>query len=373
MLFVSALAFIVNRLRISEPNPGNENAVSYKPGAALFVFIIALSLTVFSGLRQSYNDTSAYILSFTAIPNNFSGGLDYTNIVLFQVLQISIKKFISNNPQWFLMITSLFVNFTFVFFFYKKSPNFLLSMIFYIIMGPFVFSMAGLKQTLAMTFGIIALGRLINGRKILFIFWVAVAWMFHPFAPFYVILLFFTKDIWSWRVMLLIAAAIFVGIFYNALVPAILSAASMTGKEGYTSATLLSEGVNIYRLAFEAILPILAFVFRKRIRAQNSRILNIAVNMSCISFAFLIIAYISSPVYFGRMSTYFIILRAVLFPWILIYCFKDKIKPLIVSGTVALYFIFFYLDFTHFGQWALDFKFNTLTNLFNSLGAGVWR
>lgn len=133
--------------------------------------ILLIALILFSGLRTSYNDTSAYMYGYTLIKFDY---IDW-HVLLepyggFEVLQQLLKKYISTDPQCLILASSIITNTIFLWFFSKYSKNFTLTILSYLIIGPYMFSMAGIKQILSMSVSLFAIDGLLRRKNIRFIF-----------------------------------------------------------------------------------------------------------------------------------------------------------------------------------------------------------
>ena len=73
----------------------------------MFTIIVALILTIISGLRTNIGDTSMYVHTYNLIGPNYKSGGEYEAGF---ILILRILKSISEDPQFMIMIISIAVN-----------------------------------------------------------------------------------------------------------------------------------------------------------------------------------------------------------------------------------------------------------------------
>jgi hypothetical protein len=159
-----------------------------------FIFAF-LQMLLISGLR-SYDvghDTRTYINIF-----NIYGSLDFSTILLedfkfekgYLIFQYVIYN-IFNNPTLLFFLVSSFFLFSVAIFIYKNSKYPLLSVVIFIGIEFFAFSMTGLRQTMAIAIILFSYEFIKNRKPVYFILLVLLASTFHlsalVFLPFYFI------------------------------------------------------------------------------------------------------------------------------------------------------------------------------------------
>lgn len=141
------------------------------------------ALAFVAGFRSSSvgADTPGYVRSFqNAQPLDWNSfiGLFGKKEPLYYTLTGTLRHITDNYTVLFLIIAAFFI--TAVCYFIKKySSNILISFILFMSMGYFSFSMAGLRQTIAMGFMILALDRIINKKYLSFVILILIATGFH--------------------------------------------------------------------------------------------------------------------------------------------------------------------------------------------------
>ena len=171
----------------------------YEAVIVLFIFIMLAS---FAGFRSEYNDTAAYLYNFSNdIPQSFDRivNIDWSlgQNPGFIIYQIFIKQFISTNQYVFILFTSTIVTYLFVKSFYRYSQVFYFTIFLFIASGLFIFTMAAMKQVLAMSIGFWSIRFFLKEKYLKFIFIIILASTFHPYILLYLLAFFFRNGIKS--------------------------------------------------------------------------------------------------------------------------------------------------------------------------------
>ena len=349
IIFLIAFCFLVaNQMAVlSVGYPSVWIAVRKRFSVSFLYVILLVALTLFSGLRTSYNDTYAYIHAFRI----FDLSTFNFNILLepyggFDTLQFVIKKYVSTNPQMLLLITSFIVNSLFLWFFSKHGKHFGWTILAYFVLGPYVFSMAGLKQALSMCISLIALDRLLNNRILGYIFWIAVAYLFHPYISCLLILPLLSKRTWSFQMVLLFLVCV----FFIVNLELLLDLARIIGKD-YTVEEMTNNTINPIRVIVEIIPAIISLLYKNKINNANDKLLSLGVNMMILSSFLVALGLVINPIYFGRIATYFSVINAITVPMMLCLIIKGTGSVVLkLSAYFGFYFLYFLLDLTKLGS-----------------------
>lgn len=322
-------------------------------------FILLLVLILFSGLRTTYNDTQTYMRAFTLVDAskiNFS--LLFESYGGFELFQIILKKFISEDPQILIFVSSIITNTIYLWFFSKHSKHFGITILSYFILVPYVFSMAGIKQILAMSFCLFAIDNLLKGENVKFTLWILFAMTFHPYIICMFLLPVLSKSILN-RKMYIYITIIIIAI---SNLDFLLNFVGIIGKE-YDSTEFVNNTINPMRVVIELIPIVFIFNYRTRLRNENEKLLNLGINMVFLSFIFICVGLFFNPIYFGRISTYFSTINAITIPNMLCVIWRNlsslKTNVLIYYAVFIAYFV---LDLTKLGSISIFY------DLFNHLG-----
>lgn len=326
-----------------------------------YIFIICI-FVLFAGLRTKYNDTVTYMYGFKIfnVDNDFS--YYFKSYGGFELYQSIIKKYISANPQALIFISAVFTVLLYVPFILKYSENFCES-VFLFCINDFIFSMAGIKQAIAMGIALYAISGYLNKKYFKALLLLLLAMWFHPYVICLIAIPFLKKDVWSLNTFIVIAICVIA--FMN--METVFEFFNVIGKD-YSTESFNDYTINPMRVLVEAIPVIISLFYCKKINKSDNTLLKLGINMRIISFAFIFLALFIDPIYLGRMSTYFSILSSIVIPEMLHICWHDeKNGDLFKKLYYIIFFVYFVLDMTKLGSISLltdMFAQTSLANVF---------
>lgn len=340
-IFSLFMAYLADKNSISEIDR-NGNKVYVKRDRICF-FIMFLAMGIFVGLRTSYNDTYAYRHGYELMGTDFSGfsSISYTigdnfgfNIVN-QLLRIQ-----GVTTQSYIMFYSLITNGIYLWFIRKYSNNYILSIFLFNTMGVYTFTMAAIKQCVAVAFCLIATDRAINKKNLSFAFWILIATTFHPYSLMYVVVPFLKFETWTSKTYLLLAVFAVLGIGLQSLIGTIVNVTSMLG-ESYNEASFIGEGVNVFRLLVVWVPVIISFMCKKFTIRNKNETFNVIMNLAMLNAEIMFIALFGTANYFARLANYFLIFQAIALPE-LFNNFTKQSKQLITILMIVGFLGYFY-------------------------------
>ena len=139
----------------------SDGAVDATQTDRFFFCITALIMSLFVGLRIWCNDTGTYLDIYKYLTPSTGSIFSIDSWSLgenpgFYILN-RILKHAGVSNQNYLMLFSLFTNFTYLWFLRKYSKSFLLSVFLMWTMGTYLFTAAAIKQTTAIALGLIGI------------------------------------------------------------------------------------------------------------------------------------------------------------------------------------------------------------------------
>lgn len=308
-----------------------------------FFGIMAVAMILFVGLRTSYNDTYTYQTIYNGI--SLDNGL-FTNIKWLEIggnpgfaFVSRLLKYCGFSTQSFLMFFAAISVGTFLWFIRKYSCNLPLSIFLFIAFAGYIFSLAAMKQCMAMALCLVATDRAIRGKYISFVLWVLTASLFHPYSLMYLLVPFLMFRPWSMKTVIMFAAFALAGVFLQNLLGSIVDITDLIG-ESFKTENLIGEGVNPFRLAMIAVPVLLSFITRSVIRQENDRVQNLMLNLTMLNAEIMFVALFGTAIYFTRLANYFIIFQAISIPWLFTH-FERKSKIFITTMAVICYGLFF--------------------------------
>lgn len=332
-------------------------------------FAVLTSVVLFSAMRTKYNDTTAYTHAFTMT--------DISTISLktltegyggFTLLQQLIYKYISIDPQMLLLVISIIINVLFFSFIRKHCDYFSESLFLYFI-GNYLFSMAGMKQAIAMAISLVAIEKLINRKYIGFVFFILIAMMFHPYIVVLLVLPLISRRVWDRNVVFVLLLGMIAVLNLNN----VLEFAGMIGKD-YDMEEFSDYTINPFRVVIEAI-PIFVYALSlRRIRMNNNnQYVTLGLNMSLIRFVLIFLGLFWNPIYFARIGTYFGVLDMIVMPMVLnkTELRNEKFGSVVKYAYYLVMTVYFLLDITKLGTISITkdiFGHISFSDLFNLIG-----
>ena len=345
----------------------------HKQSAANMIpfFMLVLTLALPITLRRTYNDTSTYIVNFLRAPNLKvllqSGELHLLRNPLFRIYESAIRSF-TNNESIFFLFHAFFVQYSYLRFIRRHSPNFLAGVGLYLFLGTYVFSIAAMKQVCAMAVLLYAVDALIDRKLFRFYLLVFVAFLFHTYALMFVILPLFTVKPWSYRTFLMILGILFVMMNFESVISAFMDVANESGKNVSSSEIIGTASINPIRVAVYAAPSLFALVFRRYIFiGDGEREYNIIVNMSFLSAAIMSVGLVSAANMFARMGQYFEFGIICGLPWMLTKPFEKNSERLVSLITLVCFAGYFYYATTVWMPFDDHFSRRTLMDFLLSI------
>ena len=306
-------------------------------------FVMAVLMIAFVGLRTRYNDTGTYIAMYEALASSGASlrDIDWSlgaNPGFWVVNTLMVRAGFS--AQTFLLCYSAVTVGVYLWFVRKYTCNFLLSMFLLFTTGAYTFTLAAIKQCVAVAFALIATHYAIKKRWIPFVLWILIASTFHPYALMYGIVPVMMFRPWTGKTYLSLVAFGCAGFALQSLMGVIVDVTTLLGEE-FDAATFAGEGVNPFRLAVCAVPLILSFITRNVRLDSDSKENYLMVNMAIINAEIMFVALFGTANYFARLANYFIIMQSLSIPWLL-KKFEKRSEQLLTVVAVICYLAYFY-------------------------------
>jgi len=346
----------------------------YRKKEKLFYIIMVILLIIFAGTRLEYNDTWVYRGGYentrALTVNNFLS-INWLKIGEnpgFVFLEL-LMKYLHFSSQTFIMafsIMSIAITYKFI---WKYSNDLFLSSYFAFVFI-YVDFLAAIKQMFAMSLCLVAVDRLIQGKKIRFILWLLIASTIHPYSLMYLICALFFFKPWSRKTAYMLFGFLIIGFSFRALVSRIVFFTTLIG-EDYTVENLTLQGMNPLRVAVLCVPIFLSFLLRDRIKYSNDdRENNLFLNTTMLSGELSFVALFGTAILMGRVSNYFLPFQVLSIPWLFKYLDK-KYKWVVTTAAIILYFVFFTYDCYRSGNQVFDVEFSRMT-LFDYIDEGIF-
>ena len=340
-IFSLIMAYLSDKRALIDFNKFGDKIYRHKE--KIFYILLAAVAAVYVGLRTSYNDTETYRYSYELMSAGINNILDL-DLSLganpgFNILN-TVLKTIGFSAQDFLMIYALITVGIYFWFVRKYSDNIWLSVFLFFAMGCYTFTMAAIKQCVAVAFCLVGIDRLLREKKLSFVFWILLASTFHPYSLMYLIAPFLMFKAWTSKTYILLAIFGLIGLGMQPLLGTVVDITTMLGEE-YDAATFTGEGINIFRLAVVWVPVIVSFFVRKYLREANTKKDNLILNLTILNAEIMFIGLFGTANYFGRLANYFLIFQALCLPH-LFNGFTASSKKLITFLCVFCFLLYFY-------------------------------
>lgn len=294
-------------------------------------------------------DVLAYLNSYAGLPSTWQGmknGLQSIDEEHgFYIFGCIIKILFGSDNQMYRVIIGLVHIIPVVYIFRKYSENYLLSIFIFVASGCHIgWMMNGLRQFMAVTMIFLMTPFLIKKKFIPVILMILFATTFHQSAIVMLPVVFIVQGkAWNKRTVLYIFAAIIaMTIFANVSgsFDAVLENTVYSGVEAAAKRTG-DDGVHPLRVLVSFVPVLLAFIGKNEIEKDDNAFVNIAVNMSIITFGINLIAMVTSGIMVGRLPAYMDLYSVVLIPYLLKKAFVNASQQIMVLLTVGLYFLYY--------------------------------
>ena len=308
----------------------------------LWFGIMAVAMVLFVGLRTQYNDTQNYTAAYKAmaIPEDLFAQMHWElgDNPLFTVCNRVLRKLNFSDQSFLLFYSAVTVGIN-LWFLRKYSSNFPFSVFLFLSLGAFTFTLAAIKQCIAMAICLIAIDRALRRKYISFVLWVLLAAGFHPYALMYLIVPMLMFRPWSIMTIVMLGCFAVAGVIMESLIGTIVDVTDLLG-ENFDAASFTGEGVNPFRVAVVAVPILVSFFTRTEIARKHDRVQNLMVNLAMLNAEIMFVGLFGTANYFARLANYFLPFQALAMPWLLSH-FEPRSRQLMTVGAVCGYGAFY--------------------------------
>lgn len=372
-ILVTALLLAFLSQRQSRQKLNRLHRLEYIRKDRFFYFLMAFSLAFFVGLRTRGNDTYVYRQMY----ENIQPGTDPIQLLTSTKLASSpglswltaVLKNAGASTQDFFMVCALFTVMIYLWFLRKYTTDIWLSVFYFITMGVYTFTMAAIKQTMAVAFLVIATDRAIEGKWIQYAFWMIIAELFHPYSFIYLVVPFLSFRPWSGRTGLLLAGTVLVALYLSRFMGAIDDVTTVLGYD-YEENEFTGAGVNIFRVMVVWVPLLLSYICRGQLYYSQNRVQNMIINLSMMNSVIMFIGLFGTANYFARLANYFLIFQCLALPMILQQFSYSSERQLRTLSEVGFFAYFYYAEAIAQGSFDNNYAFISATDYLNQLFKG---
>ena len=317
----------------------------YVPRRDWAYVLLVTVLVLFTGLRTSYNDTWNYITGFNNSAEFSEWIANAKNLnpfmnPLFYGYQSALKS-LTHNPHLLVFTTAMFSQVCILRFIKRYSENFTFSIFIYFTLGTFAFSMAAIKQIVAMSILTLAFPYLEEKKWIRYYITVFVAMLVHTYALAFAVIPLFRARPWSMFTLLFITVVAAVVMTFEETITSFMERANDLGKTLAEYEVFSDTTINIFRLAVYAVPPLISVIFQKWVFHDSNRMDYTLAHMSIISLAFMTMGTQAGANMFGRMGNYFELGTICFLPAMLKKTFDDRSYRLVTTVACVCFVGFF--------------------------------
>lgn len=365
------LAFLSQQRSLRRVNRLDRVEYVYKD--RFFYFLLAFAMAFFVGLRTRGNDTYAYRQMY----ENMQQGANPLQLLISTKLAsspglnwlIAVLKNAGASTQDYFMVCAMITVLTYLWFLRKYTTDIWLSVFYFITMSVYGFTMAAIKQTMAVAFLLIATDRAIEKKWLQYAFWMVVAELFHPYAFVYLAVPFLSFRAWSSRTMLLLAGTVVVSLFLSRFIDTIDDLTSALGYD-YGSGAYLGTGVNVFRVAVVWVPLVLSYICRGQLAYSQNRVQNMIINLSMMNSVIMFIGLFGNANNFARLANYFLIFQCLALPMILQQFSYRSERQLRILSILGFSVYYYYAAAVANGSFDDVYSFITIADFFGQLRRG---
>lgn len=308
-------------------------------------WILIIVLGFFCGLRVWGNDTVTYKQIYDQMPvwDEFIATYDFNFAkgIGFEIMTCIIKT-VGLSQQDYLMIYAFATAIPYVMFVRRYSVNMVFGVFLMFATGFYLFSMAAIKQTMAMGICLWALPYALDRKWIRFVLLVGLASMFHPYALVYLVAPLMMFKPWKGRTILYIVVFVLAGFSLEQMIGTVLDITDMMGAE-YTEAEMLGAGVNIFRVLVSFVPLGLAALMGESLFKDAGREVYLMFNLAMLNALIMFVGLFGTANYFARLANYFLPAQVVILPWMICSAHRQDRRWLIPCCVVG-YLAYFYYE-----------------------------
>lgn len=296
------------------------------------------------GMRTAFGDTPAYIVGFQNIQPSFDllGGIlnEQEKGFGFAFLACLFKLMVSDNFHVWIMFLSIVSCGCVMYGFRRFSPLFFFTVLIYIFSCSFAWAMNGVRQYLCVTI-LFACAPLLIHQKWVTLILVTLALSTIHQTCLIMLPIFFVSHTKPWSKWMIVSV---LGTLVLCSWPGLIADSADVVLQHSDYANLsdsFGSGVNPIRTAFFSLPAVLAVIYRKRLAAMNSRVVNICINMSVITACLYCIGSVTSGIMMGRLPIYCQLYSYILVAYIMQEAFRPGIRQIAMISYLILFYIFF--------------------------------
>lgn len=314
--------------------------------APLLFWITTLIIAWFAG-NVFANDVYVYRFSYVNQPQGFTWStlfaLGFGENPSYKMFRWLSLKYITRDPAIFQLLWVGTAQILFMTTYRRYSVSMALTIFMVIASGLFYFTSVSWKQSMAMSIGFAVTTLALNRKWIAYFAIILATSTIHPYILLYGIFPFFVSErLWTKKSILLLITMLTAGAMLSSIIDTALELTQEVFGDKHDELYFSDDhGVKIERVVFYAICPVLALIYRKRLKELANPAMNAMIQMSVISFGFMAMSMSGGANFISRMGNYFEPFTYIALPYILIVIVPKESRNIVLSGVITIYIVFF--------------------------------
>lgn len=311
----------------------------------LAVFLTFGYIIFWTGIRNAFVDTAAYIVKFSRSQWSDLYYLEYSfdSGWGFDVLMIVFKTIISDNYHAWLMFLAIISGGCIAVVFWKYSINYYYTLFMFLAMTSFTWLMNGIRQFLAVTIIFTCIPLIEKKKWLIYCFIVLLCTTIHASCIIMIPIYFIVQgEPWKKKTIVIMLGTCLGLMFASRFTTVMDAILEETKWATMTEDYLNDDGVNPLRVAVYSIPAVMAFIGRKNLKNVPLYI-DIFTNMSICTVVLYAIGMVTNGIMIGRLPMYIQMYGYVLLPYTIEQCFTEKSKRMIYVFSIGCYLFYFYL------------------------------
>ena len=305
--------------------------------------LLGIALALFSGMRVWGNDTVTYLQVYDGTPllheiNSENTAPLAEGIGFFYLT--SLIKTLNFSSQDYLLFYALLTTIPYTLFVHRFSVSMKMGVFLMFATGMYTFSLAAIKQTMATGICLMALPLALDRKWFKFFLMILLAATFHPYSVIYLVVPFMMFKPWTIRTLFYVVLALAVGFYLDSLLGTVLDITTLMGAV-YDETTFEGEGVNIFRIAVNAVPLLLAAVYGKVLFQESTQEEDLMFNLAMLNALIMFVGLFGTANYFARLANYFLPAQVIVLPWLLrkpAPVDQAWLKPACVAGYMGYFY-----------------------------------
>ena len=333
----------------------DKKVIRQSVGFALFAF---LPIFLLASIGEPCADVVSYLNSF----HNTSLSLESVKFDEsgwgFNLFVVVCKMLFGNHEIPYRIALAMIHSLPIIFIFRKYSDNYCTSLFLFVSSAIYLsWMMNGLRQFMAVTIVLASMSFLVKKKYIQVCLMILLAITIHQTAIIMLPIVFIAqgKAFNRLTMFFIIISILLVGVFGQ---NGGLFETALSGTEyemGYELVKNYDDGVSPIRVLVNAIPVVLAILDRRKLERENSKFVNICINMSIITLGVGLVAMVTSGIFVGRLIIYTQLFNYIVLPKLINDTFNKRSRVMVYFIMILFYLVYYKYELGNYFYYDIDF------------------